>query len=282
MENLYIFYHIPKCGGTTVSRVIDRVYDSSVLQAVDPSKHKFETSLRALRQMDPESISKLRMIRGHQTYGLHKAFQRPCRYITVLREPARRFVSAYYHAIFREPASPLGQRLRETCLTLKQLAEADDEVLGRDYLVRRFAGVPDATHAVDGTAFLELAKRNLASDFTVVGITERMDESVLLVSEMLHWKIRGYRSHNLNKRYSANEVDLEVLKVFRQRNSSDVEFYEFAVSLFEKQMRTVPSFREKLEHFRSTNCFYNRWRDRIDRFKEPLSPVHRLLTRRTR
>jgi sulfotransferase famil protein len=145
MDDLYVFYHVPKCGGTTVSRIIDRVYDPSVLYAVNPSTRHFEASLRALRQKDHESISRLRMIRGHQTYGLDKIFERPSKYITILREPGRRFVSSYFHAI-HQPDSHLGRRLREANVTLKQLAGADDEVLGRDYLVRSFAAVPEAAH----------------------------------------------------------------------------------------------------------------------------------------
>jgi len=278
MDDLYIFYHVPKCGGTTVSRVIDRIYDPSVLYAVNPSTQHFEASLRSLRQMDPGSISKLRMIRGHQTYGLDKIFERPCKCITILREPARRFISAYFQEM-REPDSHFGRWLRESGVTLKQLAEADDRELGRDYLVRSFAVVPEAAHATNGAAFLELAKNNLSRDFIVVGITERMDEAVMLISELLHWKIWGYRSHNVSGRYSIDEVDTEVLTVFRQRNPNDVAFYEFAVSLFEKQTQAVSSFAEKLAHFRSTNLAYNRWQDRIEVLKKPLRPVHRLLTR---
>lgn len=281
MDDLYIFYHVPKCGGTTVSRIIDRIYNSSDLYAVNPSTQHFQASLRALIQMDQESISRLRMIRGHQTYGVHKTFTRPCHYITIIREPAHRFVSSFFHAIY-DPDSAIGRRLRGNGVTLKQLAAADDEVLGRDYLVRSFAAVPEAAHARDAAAFLELAKNNLFRDFIAVGITERMDESVLLMSELLHWKIRGYRSHNVSLRYYINEIDPEVLTIFRHRNPNDVAFYEFAMSLLTKQTKAVPLFAEKLERFRSTNSDYNRWQSRIDRLKQPLRPMHRLLTGRSR
>jgi Sulfotransferase family len=277
MGDLYIFYHVPKCGGTTISRIIDRIYDSSVLYAVNPATQHIEASLQALRQLDQESISRLRMIRGHQTYGLHETLKRSCKYITILREPSRRFISSYFQAI-HEPDSPL--RRRGT--TLKQLVEADDEVFGPDYLVRSFAAVRKAAHLTEGGALLELARNNLSRDFTVVGITERMDESVLLMSELLHWNIRGYRSHNVSGRYRMNEVDPEILTIFRQRNRNDIAFYEFAVSLFEKQRQAVSSFAERLEHFRSTNRAYNRRQDRIDRLKKPLWPMHRLLTKRSR
>jgi hypothetical protein len=70
MDNLYIFYHVPKCGGTTISRIIDKIYGSSVLYVVNPSAQHFQASLQTLRQMDQESLSRLRMIRGHQTYGI--------------------------------------------------------------------------------------------------------------------------------------------------------------------------------------------------------------------
>jgi hypothetical protein len=104
-----------------------------------------------------------------------------------------------------------------------------------------------------------------------------MDDSVLLISELLHWKIQGYRSQNVSRKYSINEVDPEILTVFRQRNPSDVAFYEFATSLFTKQTQGVSSFAEKLQHFRSTNRVYNRWQDRIDKLKKPLRPAQWLL-----
>jgi hypothetical protein len=280
VDDLYIFYHLPKCGGTTLSRIIDKLYDPSVLFVVNPAMQHFHASLRELRQLNPDAISKLRMIRGHQTYGLDKIFGRSCKYITILREPAHRFVSAYFHAI-HDPDLPLGRRLRDSGITLQQLAEADDAALGRDYLVRSFAAVPEAAHAREGADFLELAKNNLSRDFIAVGITERMHESVLLISERLHWKIRGYRSHNVSREYSIDQVNSEVLTAFRQRNPSDVAFYEFALSLWDRQTQAIPSFAEKLEHFCSTNRTYNQWHDRIDKLKKPLRPVHRLLMGKT-
>lgn len=279
MDDLYIFYHVAKCGGTTVSRIIDRTYHPSVLYAVNSTTQGFSPSMHALRHLDHASISKLRMIRGLQTYGLHRIFRRPCKYLTILREPALRFVSAYFQAA-RETDLDLNRRIREDGLTLKQLAEADDAEYGCDYLVRSFAAVPEAAHSADGASLLELAKSNLCRDFVAVGITEKMDESVLMFCEMFGWNIKGYRSHNVNKRYCIDDIDPEILTIFRQRNPNDVALYEFAVSLWEKQVQEISSFAEKLKHFRSTNRVYNWWQDVIDGFKKPMRPVYQLLTRR--
>jgi sulfotransferase famil protein len=279
MDDLYIFHHVPKCGGTTVSRIIDKMYHPSALYAVNSTTQGFPASMHALRHLDHASISKLCMIRGHQTYGLHRILKRPCKYFTILREPALRFVSAYFHAAYQTDL-PLNRRIRENGVTLKELAEADDAVFGCDYLVRSFAAVPEAAHAADGALFLELAKNNLYRDFVAVGITEKMEKSVLLFCETFGWNIKGYRSQNINTKYCIDDIDPEVLAIFRQRNPNDVAFYEFAVSLWEKQVKEISSFEEKLKHFDSTNHVHNRWQDRIDGFKKPVRPVYQLLTRR--
>ena len=89
-----IFLHVPKTAGTTLNRLIEWEYPILQMYSVDPvfsawsRKHLRKLSVRRLRQ--------IRMLKGHMVFGMHEILPQPASYITVLRDPINRVLSAFY------------------------------------------------------------------------------------------------------------------------------------------------------------------------------------------
>src|SRR5438132_5483132 len=95
-EMALIYLHLPKCGGTTLSRIIEWEYPPMRIFSDDPSF--FRWSFYKLCQWPRERLARMRVFKGHMPFGLHRRLPQPATYITVLRDPVERVISEYYFA----------------------------------------------------------------------------------------------------------------------------------------------------------------------------------------
>ena len=93
-EEAVIFLHLPKTAGTTVNRLIEWEYRLSEMYSIDPVLFRWSTA--QLRKLPPERLKRIRMFKGHMTFGLHEMLPQPATYISVLRDPVDRVISAFY------------------------------------------------------------------------------------------------------------------------------------------------------------------------------------------
>src|SRR2546430_13176428 len=89
-----IFLHVPKAAGSTLNRLIEWEYPLFQMYSVDPVF--FRWSAAHLRKLSKERLRKIRVFKVHMLFGLHEALPQPATYITVLRDPIERTLSAYY------------------------------------------------------------------------------------------------------------------------------------------------------------------------------------------
>src|SRR6476661_8236883 len=90
-----IFLHVPKTAGTTLNRLIEWEYPISQMYSIDPVL--FEWSAAHLRKLSKQRLAKIRIFKGHMLFGLHEVLPQPSTYITVLRDPVERVLSAFYY-----------------------------------------------------------------------------------------------------------------------------------------------------------------------------------------
>ena len=83
---------------------------------------------------------------------------------------------------------------------------------------------------------MEIAKKNIEQHFSVVGLMERFDESLMLLKQHLGWKIPFYQPQNVNKKRPQEEADREVIKVIERTNELDLLLYEYVKERFEQQV----------------------------------------------
>src|SRR5216683_7885806 len=96
-DQALIFLHLPKCGGTTLNRIIEWEYNPLRIFSVDPSF--FRWSYQKLKRLSPQRLSAFRVFKGHMPFGIHQRLTHPATYITVMRDPIDRAISEYYFAL---------------------------------------------------------------------------------------------------------------------------------------------------------------------------------------
>lgn len=194
-------------------------------------------------------------------YGMHKYFANQAYYVTFLREPTARAISAYYH-IKRDKEHRFHNATSK--LTLEEYFESEAASRLANLHTRLISG----TSEPNNPEILNIAKHRLENDFSYFGISEYFDESLVGFSESrlgrdLGWPLLYYTRRNVATNYKANEhPSKRVIELIKEKNQLDFELYDFALTLFRKNISNINKFQNKLDKFRFMNEQYNR----INRF----------------
>jgi hypothetical protein len=219
-----IFLHLPKTGGVTLRRTLRWKYAPEMLNLETLTK-----PAKSLADVPLSERRSARVLTGHLHYGVHEYIPQRCEYITLLREPIARVVSYYYYILGHPRHWRHGEMVRSG-MSLDEFARTSPERGVENDQTRmlsgRGAGELDAGRL--GREALDEAKRNLER-FLVVGVTERFDESFILIRRALGWKFPLYVTANVAT--SAKPASETALQSIRERNQLDLELYEFAHGL---------------------------------------------------
>ena len=246
-----IFVHIPKTAGTTLHRIIDQQYPRRIRHFV---RHH-DKGVQKLKDLSLAQRAQLHMVRGHIPYGLHRYLPRPAKYFTILREPVERVIS-YYYFVQREPDHYLYDYANTPGMTIRRYLEDHMSLQTDNFQTRLVSGIwTDVGYGECDRATLDLAKRNLAERFAVVGLTERFDETLLLLQRAFGWSNVYYRWQNVTQgRPRRKALPPKTLDVIAAHNQLDLELYAFAGELFKKQVQDQgPSFTWAVKRFQFTN-----------------------------
>ena len=228
-----LFLHIPKAGGSTLGEYVynqccapDSNGDDPLSAGVAYLEYGF---IKPPELVVPEQVvdllsrRDLRAVIGHFWFGLHEHVARPCRYVTLLRDPVERVVSLYYYAKLEETMS------LEEFARKPPFREVDNDQ------VRRIAGVNPPVGECT-REMLDLARENLRRHFDVVGTTERMDETLAQLKVKLGWnrEIDSYPRNVNAARPSASVLTREAVEAVRARNELDYELWRYASELLDQ------------------------------------------------
>ena len=244
--------HIPKTGGSTLNKYIyhqwrskeHRVDENGYLHSgIYYYPYGFFSNSGATVPVDVQrtlSSTELRAVVGHFRFGLHQYVTSPWTYVTLLRHPVERIISLYYHLKL------------EDHLSLAEFVESDSYIEVDNDQTRRLYGAEQGPFRRTN-AILNKAKQNLRRYFSVVGITERFDETLLLVKRTFGWnKELLYFLKNVNRRRpSTVSLSTRTLDAIRARNQLDFELYEFANRLLDESISAYDqSYFDELEDYR--------------------------------
>jgi hypothetical protein len=252
-----IFLHIPKTGGSTLSKVLEQHCPrAQTLTLENHQGARFKTLPAAQR-------GRYRLIQGHLHFGLHRFIPRASTYITFLRRPVERVLSFYHYARSTPDhyLYPLlaTQRLDLKALLARELTMETMELCNEQ--TRLLAGDEwEDPERVVTQAALERAKANLRSYFRVVGLLEEFDASLLLLRRAFDWHLPFYVKENVTEeKRDDTSLDVETRRLVEDANCLDLELYEYVRNLFDEQRRAEgDSFAADLCHFRRLNRAYAR------------------------
>jgi len=261
------FMHIPRTAGTSLRQFLRLVYpENRILMLGMPSEFKKYT-LDELKDFDCYDC--------HFGPDLYKLIGRPALpVITILRDPVERYISTLYfrqwhvknypHFFEREYVEFMNPFLDADLRTLLSVPEIAN--LGRDeqtrtlglggmwnlrsflkdgsnkrdkFLLNAFK-LPVPTEKQKMNQILNNARAQL-DNMAVVGITERFDEALELVGDLLGVPPRlfqvnvGVKKAAVNKHGYRSKLPPDLIEQVEELTASDRELYAYAYELFEQQ-----------------------------------------------
>jgi hypothetical protein len=239
-ENL-IFLHIPKAAGSTLHGVLERHYESGEYLTIT-----FPEQLKSFMESNTELRSKVRLLKGHMPYGMHEYLVGETKYITLLRNPVDRIVSHFYyvkrmpeHYLHKYVSSGMGLSDFVTSGISGELDNGQVRLLsGHDQ---------DIPFGKCNTIHLENAKANIEASFAFAGISERFDESILMMKLALGWKWLPYY-YSLNKtkeKPGLSKIDDKSFDIISKYNELDIQLYNWVCERFENNIEQYGNILEK-------------------------------------
>jgi hypothetical protein len=258
-----IFLHIGKTAGATTRRALRREFHTSAVMdleapTAEPGRLRRDGAVAYFSSLPEAERMGPRLIMGHMTYGLHEHVPRPTTYVTLMREPLKLITSQYHHV--RRLSGHLLYEQAKAYPDLASYVRSGISLEMDNSQTRAFAG--DTTTPFGGCTpeMLQRAKEHLERSFAVVGLTERFDESLVLMQRAFAWDRIRYVSTNVDpgrdRRDQPSEGDLAFI---RAQNALDLDLYAWASERFVTTLRETPGFDEALARFRRDNERYQPW-----------------------
>ncbi|MDP7527511.1 MAG: sulfotransferase family 2 domain-containing protein [Candidatus Marinimicrobia bacterium] len=252
MNDTLIFLHLPRTGGTTLRDILfrqypaDETFENKTLTDTDDNFNE--------RNMDEKSGFKL--IKGHVYFGIHQFIPQPCSYFSMMRYPIERTISAYNY-IKNRPSHQFHELANK--LSLGEFIESGQNQMVNNGQTRLIAGRHTALEIPFNemnTDHLEQAKANIVEKFILVGLTDRYNETLLMLKKLLKWKTPTYSIANAVKRDDkTKQIDVQLKELIIEYNQLDLLLYDYVSALFDEQIKKYPMVLEELEKFELKNRF---------------------------
>ena len=256
---LYVFFHVPKCAGTTLAfHVRSNFQPHQTLCVYMAEKDRFYNirtgtfgTLASAEDVDDylDSLSAaekagIQVIFGHNVYRtIHEPFDKTPRYVTFLRDPAERLVSWYnmLRTMLARNQSFEGFPTAPHLVTPDGQARSFEDwfvrvdehypTLARNNMTKFFAKyfLRDQTpqHQI-GSAMVDTI-RSALDEFYLVGTTESYDRQSAVLYDEMGMETR-FDNQNVSTKYqAAGEVD-RCRELVRAGNELDQALYDYAGS----------------------------------------------------
>ena len=230
-----LFIHVPKTAGTTIDSVLHRQYRSDEIFRVG---RDIQGNYKVYIEMDSAERARFRVMIGHIPYGVHEYISGSFAYFTFLRDPIERTISHYYF-LRGEPGHPLADMLKGNWPSLEKCLELEMDPMMFNAHTRLLSGVWYGPKPGKCTKeHLEMAKENLRLRFSVIGLTERFDESLILLKRAFGWRDIRYSRWNVTQgRPKKKDLPASTRTVVESANLLDMELYAYGQELFSDQIR---------------------------------------------
>jgi hypothetical protein len=261
-----LFLHIPKTAGTTLTQCIYQQYRTDQYRKEEggffvQGIYYFPADLHEDREtvISPHAAralgrGDLRAVVGHFSFGIHQYVNKPWTYVTLLRNPVDRIVSLYHHFLTWENTKLHAEivsnnvSIQDFVLNLQCRRMDNDQT-------RRISGLEPKLGS-RSTQILNKAKENLRQHFSVVGVTERFYETLILLKRTFSWAPISYFIPGLvnTSRPPASLLPQSTIDTILEQNELDLQLYEFAIKMLDKLISSQEQgFYDEVEAFATSN-----------------------------
>lgn len=233
---MYAFVHIEKTAGTTLTSILRRSFGTGHCDIRLPLAKRGPGNTDCINLVEAADLRRvkriyrqLRGISGHEV-KVHSNLELECRdirYFTFLRDPRRRFISHFLTRAGAHSRDRLDRWLSASWI--------------HNWQTKMIAGEPNAQKAIDF----------ISTRFGFTGLTERFDESLLLLRQWLQepafqieyrrlndrTQTRGYQNALCQQTDTSYLDSPEVCARIDQANAEDQKVYDFVVSTIYPRQR---------------------------------------------
>ncbi|MBD1371264.1 sulfotransferase family 2 domain-containing protein [Hazenella sp. IB182357] len=220
-QELILFTHIPKTGGTTLRTLLEREYKAQALFLYNDHGVHFRNTQQIGNRIN-HVLPKIKCISGHFGYGITfphlkkpalalVTTERPITYLAMVRNPVDQILSLY--------------------LAFQRQRRIPPHMTFEQFVYTKHCRENLQTYMISGksSTALKEAKENILHKYAVVGVTDRYAESFKLMKKRFNWKINTFP--HLNPGHSdklRREMSSDLISHLQSKNQNDVNLYQFA------------------------------------------------------
>jgi len=222
----WVFAHIPKTAGTSCENYLAQMF---LLQDI---LHINAPDLNQLPEVISLKNSVAKLITGHHPmHGLLYQLlpNQKLVHLTLLREPVSRVVSYFNYLKSRDyhVMNPEVKNMDFDAFLQQPMVELTN---GQ---ARRLAGVLHSNEVVSDMDLYESAKTVLDNCFTLVGITEKLDDFIKLIEKKCDVKINRSQPKNPSSIIiKPSDISHKQLEKIENKNKADIMLYNYVKEVF--------------------------------------------------
>ena len=201
-----LFIHIPKCGGTTIDRIITEYIKSSNYS--EYSFYRFKEDFNKLKKFITENNSNLYFVSGHNQENLLDIFKHDLFKFAIVRDPISMFISHYKFHIFRN-------KIDIKKFNIENFMEFQKKLFNDNLIVRFFSNNLNNKKKLNSSdldnAIINAKNIDLLVDYSNWNLALNIIISLMNLPNILY---SNYQSIKYDFNYNVSKLDKNLIKSF--------------------------------------------------------------------